>query len=432
MKSPSADRPLRILKFGGTSVKSAARIHHVCKLIAEQSVTHHLVVVVSAMGDTTDYLIRLAHHASLQPDSRELDHLLATGEQISVALVAMSLLDHGIAAQSFTAGQVGIFTESVHNKARIVDIDTKNIFSAISKGRVAVVAGFQGITKNGDVTTLGRGGSDTTAVALSAAMSADECDIFTDVDGIFTADPAVVKTARLLAGISYDEGLELARLGTHVIHPRAVDLSRQYKIRLHIRNTFKPDCPGTVIGENQMEIFRAVSGVAVQKDEARVAILEVPDKPGTAAKIMQKIADRHIVVDMIMQSFHPLNGLNSITFTVPERELPEVLSTLNQVKEELGAREVLSEAGIAKVSLIGSGLAGNPDIAARLFLVFAKAGINIKMISTSEMRITCVVDEKEADKAANLIHGTFLENSHDTDANRADNSHPGLHSSFPL
>lgn len=399
---------IAVLKFGGTSVKNPGRIKHVCQIISQRLKDGPVLVVASAMGDTTDYLLKLSQQAATSPDKRELDHLLATGEQISITLIAMALHEMGIKARSLTASQVGIFTEGVHNKARIVDVKTEPLNKAFEDNQVLVVAGFQGVTVDGDVTTLGRGGSDTTAVALAAAIGAAECDIYTDVDGLYTTDPNVVPEARLLLRISYEEVVEMARLGAQVIHPRAVELARQYQVRLRIRNTFKPDHAGTVIDAgDDMEIYRTVSGLAIDKDQARVAILDVPDKPGVAGKIMQALADNHIVIDMIMQAFNPTSGVNSITFTVHQADLEQTIATLEKLKDAVGAKEVLADPDIAKVSLIGAGMAGQPGIAAKLFSVLGEAAVNIKMITTSEMKLTCVVGKKDAERAAQLIHKAF-------------------------
>jgi aspartate kinase len=314
----------------------------------------------------------------------------------------------GIRAKSFTASQVGIFTESVFSKARIVDLKTDALQKALLNTDVLIVAGFQGITPEGDITTLGRGGSDTTAVALAAAMNAEVCDIFTDVDGIYTADPNSIPTARLLKEISYEEVLEMARLGAQVIHPRAVELGRQYGVKLRVRNTFKPDHEGTVIhGGDKVEIYRAVSGVAVDKDQARVAIMDVPDQPGVAGKIARAMADKNIVIDMIMQAVHPSLGLNNVTFTVHETDLDETKKVLQDLKEKLNAGQVLADSDIAKVSLIGAGMVGQPGVAAKFFEVLGQANINIKMIGSSEMKLTCVVSKEQASEAARLIHDAF-------------------------
>jgi len=404
-----AMRNISVLKFGGTSVKTIGRIEHVSAIIKERLKEGPVMVVVSAMGDTTDYLLKLANQCASQPDRRELDLLLSTGEQISITLVAMMLRSMGVKAQSFTAYQVGIFTESVHAKARIVDIKTDTLERAFQESDVVVVAGFQGVTANGDITTLGRGGSDTTAVALAAAVSAKVCDIFTDVDGIYTADPNKIKSARLLDRISYDEVVEMALLGAQVLHPRAVELARQYGVKLRVRNTFKPEHEGTVIdkGVDDMELYRTVSGVAIDKDQASVAIMDVPDKPGVAGEIMQALAKKHIVIDMIMQAFHPTIGLNNITFTVHMTDLDQTISILEELKARLGAKDVVADPDVAKVSLIGSGMSAQPSVAATLFTTLGQNGINIKMITSSEKKITCVVEKTQAEKAATLIHDAF-------------------------
>jgi aspartate kinase len=399
---------LNVLKFGGTSVKNIARIQHVAEIVKQRLPVGPLIVVLSAMGDTTDYLIKLARQCAPTPDKRELDSLLSTGEQISIALLSIVLRSMDIRSKSFTAYQVGIFTETVFNKARIIDLKTEALQEALKDNDVLIVAGFQGITRSGEITTLGRGGSDTTAVALAAAMNAEVCDIFTDVDGIYTADPNAIPRARLLSTISYEEVLEMARLGAQVIHPRAVELGRQYGVKLRVRNTFKPEHPGTTIhGGKDMEIYRTVSGVAVDKDQARVAIMDVPDQPGVAAKIMRALADKNIVTDMIMQAVHPSLGLNNVTFTVHETDVAESVSVLKELKSKLRAGEVLADTDIAKVSLIGAGMIGQPDIAAKFFEILGEAGINIKMIATSEMKLTCVVSRDDAQRAAKLIHDGF-------------------------
>ncbi len=400
--------PLSVLKFGGTSVKNIARIQHVADIVKDRLQSGPLIVVLSAMGDTTDYLIKMARQCTQTPDKRELDSLLSTGEQISITLLSIVLRSMNIRSKSFTAYQVGIFTETVFNKARIIDLKTDALQNALADNEVLIVAGFQGITRTGEITTLGRGGSDTTAVALAAAMNAQVCDIFTDVDGIYTADPNAIPKARLLSTISYEEVLEMARLGAQVIHPRAVELGRQYGVKLRVRNTFKPEHAGTTIqGGKDLEIYRTVSGVAVDKDQARVAIMDVPDQPGVAGKIMRALADKNIVTDMIMQAVHPSLGLNNVTFTVHETDVEESVAVMQELKAKLRAGEVLADPDIAKVSLIGVGMIGQPDIAAKFFEVLGESGINIKMIATSEMKLTCVVSRDDAQRAAKLIHDAF-------------------------
>lgn len=408
---------ISVLKFGGTSVKNLGRIQHVAEIVRDRlskDKKQKILVVVSAMGDTTDYLLKLGAQCSRTPDKRELDSLLSTGEQISITLLALTLKEMGMSARSFTAPQIGIFTEKVHSKARIVDINSDNLNRALVDHDVLVVAGFQGVTADGDITTLGRGGSDTTACALAAAINADVCDIYTDVDGIYTADPNVITEAKLLKRVSYGEVIEMARLGAQVLHPRAVELARQYKVRLRVRNTFKPEHEGTIIdqgaseGEN-VEIYRSISGVAVDKDQACVTIMNVPDKPGIAGQIMQALADNNIVIDMIMQAFHPTAGHNNITFTVHSTDLAQTIKVLEAIKGDFEATSVIADEDIAKVSLIGAGLAGQSGIAATVFKAFGTAGINIKMIATSEMKLTCVVSGKDADKASKIMHSSFSE-----------------------
>jgi len=412
LKSPTTEShvtsSLSVLKFGGTSVKNIARIQHVADIIKARLKDGPLIIVVSAMGDTTDYLVKLANQCTAQPNKRELDLLLSTGEQISIALLAIVLQSMGIKAKSFTGYQVGIFTESVFSKARIVDLKTESLTAALKDHDVLVVAGFQGMTEEGDITTLGHGGSDTTAVALAGAMNARVCDVYTDVDGVYTADPNTIPSAKLLKTIRYEEVLEMARLGAQVIHPRAVELARQYGVKLCVRNTFKPEHEGTLIhGGEEVEIYRTVSGVAIDKDQVRCSIMDVPDIPGIAGKILRALADKNIVMDMIMQAVHPAAGLNNVTFTVNESEIEETIRVLESLRGKLGTGEVLCDKDIAKVSLIGAAMVGQPGIAATLFECLGGAKINIKMIATSEMKLTCVVGRADAEKAARLIHDAF-------------------------
>ncbi len=397
-----------VQKFGGTSVKSVARIKNVASIIARAAEDSPIVAVVSAMGDTTDYLMKLAHQVSGSPNRRELDTLLATGEQISVALVAMALNEIGTKAVSVTAGQLGITTESVHTSARIVEIDTERIRGYLDDGNVVIAAGFQGLTPVGDTTTLGRGGSDTTAVALAAALGASVCDIFTDVSGVYTADPNLVPTARLLAEVSYEEMLEMARVGAQVLHPRAVELARKHRVPLRVRNTFDPEHQGTVLkGADDMEISRQVSGVTVDRDQARLAILKVPDRPGTAGAIFGALAEQRVSVDMIIQAFHEGGTVNDISFTVKRSDLNTARAALEQAAAQTGAEDVLADEDVAKVSVVGAGLMDQPDVAARMFAALGREGINIKMISTSEIRISCVVSDKDAERAVRVVHDLF-------------------------
>jgi len=397
-----------VQKFGGTSVKSIARIKNVAGIIGAAAASQSVVAVASAMGDTTDYLLKLASQVGESPDRRELDALLATGEQISIALLAMALREIGVPAVSMSGPQLGIITESVHTTARIVDIRTETIRKHLEDGRVVVAAGFQGTTPQGDVTTLGRGGSDTTAVALAAALGADGCDIYTDVTGVYTADPNIVPTAKLLAEISYDEMLEMARVGAQVLHPRAVGLARKYGLPVRVRNTFDPDHCGTVLkGVGQMEIYRPVSGVTLDRDQARLAILSVPDRPGIAGEIFGALADSQISVDMIIQAFHEGGSVNDITFTVKRKDLGAARRLLEQVAAAVAAGGVLADQDVAKVSIVGAGLMDQPSIAATMFAELGKAGINIKMISTSDIRISCVVSDGDSEQAVRLVHDVF-------------------------
>ncbi|MFY9557457.1 MAG: aspartate kinase [Blastocatellia bacterium] len=397
-----------VQKFGGTSVKSLARVKNVASIISRAAQQDSVVAVVSAMGDTTDYLMKLAHQASDSPNQRELAALLATGEQISAALVAMALAEMDVRAVSLTGAQLGITTESVHAAARIVDIKTERVRRHLENGLVVVAAGFQGTTSEGDTTTLGRGGSDTTAVALAAALGASRCDIFTDVSGIYTADPNIVPTARLLKEVSYEEMLEMARVGAQVLHPRAVELARKHRIPVRVRNTFDPEHQGTILrGADEMEIYRPVSGVTVDRDQARLAILKVPDRPGIAGEIFGALAQSRVGVDMIIQAFHEGRSVNDITFTVKRGDLNTARAALEQAASRTGAEGVLADEDVAKVSIVGAGLMDQPDVAARMFSALGRAGINIKMISTSDIRISCVVSDQDAERAVNLVHDLF-------------------------
>lgn len=397
-----------VQKFGGTSLKSVARIKNVAAIIASAAREQPTVVVVSAMGDTTDYLVKLSRQMSRSPNSRELDALLATGEQISIALVAMALNDLGAPAVSMTGAQIGIITEEVHNSARIVEIKTERIRRYLDDQMIVVAAGFQGATATGDITTLGRGGSDTTAVALAAALGADRCDIYTDVSGVYTADPNLVPNARLLSSISYVEMLEMARVGAQVLHPRAVELARKHRMKLRVRNTFEPTHEGTLLrGVDEMEVFRPVSGVTLAREQARLAILKVPDRPGIAGVVFGALAARRISADMIIQAFHQDRSVNDITFVVRLEDADSAREALEEARSQTGAEDVLVDKDVAKLSLIGAGLIDRPDVAARMFAALGDAGINIKMISTSEIRISCAISGADADRALRTVHDLF-------------------------
>jgi aspartate kinase len=391
-----------VQKFGGTSVKSVARVRNVAGIIARAAEKESVVAVVSAMGDTTDYLVKLARQASDSPNRRELDALLASGEQISAAIVAITLNELGVKAVSLTGAQLGITTESRHTAARIIDINTERITRLLDNGMVVVAAGFQGMTAEGDLTTLGRGGSDTTAVALAAALGASNCEIFTDVSGVHTADPNIVPTARLLHEISYEEMLEMARVGAQVLHPRAVELARKHRLRVRVRNTFDLEHEGTILkGVDEMEIYRPVSGVTSDRDQARLAILKVPDRPGIAGEIFGALAEHAIAADMIIQAFHEDRSVNDITFTVKRSDAAVARATLEETAARIGAEGVLADEDVAKVSIVGAGLMDQPDVAARMFSALGRAAINIKMISTS------VISEKDAERAVRVVHDLF-------------------------
>ena len=396
-----------VQKYGGTSVGDADRIKRVARRIARtRDEGHKVVVVVSALGETTDELVALAHQVCDEPSGREFDMLLSTGEQVSIALLAMALHDIGCDAISFTGLQVGIITDSVHTKARIISVDKNRIMRELDRGRVVIVAGFQGVSEEQEITTLGRGGSDTTAVAIAVALSADMCEIYTDVNGVFTADPRIVPNARKLAVASYDEMLELAGAGAKVLHLRAVELVKKYGIKLHVRSSFAEEEGTLVVAETDEMERHVVSGVSLDKGEAKLSVLDVPDVPGTAAGLFGLLADRGINVDMIVQSVGA-NGLNTISFTVPESELKEALETTRKVAKELGARDVECDPAIAKVSAVGVGMRSHSGVAARMFKALGDTGINIHMISTSEIKISCVVDASRAEEAVRAVHDAF-------------------------
>ena len=399
-----------VQKFGGTSVADTEKIKNVAKaIIREKELGHDIVVVVSAMGHTTDYLVKLAHDITSNPSSREMDMLLSTGEGVSIALLAMALQSQGCPAVSMNAIQVGIMTEKVHTKARIIDIKTEKIKSHLEKGQVVVVAGFQGVTSDGEITTLGRGGSDTSAVALAGALNAKRCDIYTDVEGVYTTDPRIVPNASWLEEISYGEMLELARVGANVLHPRAVETAKQYNVPVRVRSTFKLDNLGTLIlGVDEMELHRPVTGVASDLSQLRIVVCDVKDNPGTAAILFNGLAIANISVDMIIQSYarRDLNT-NDIAFTIDKGDLEQTLSILEKVKSQLEFSNVFVDDNIAKVSIVGAGMIDRPGIAAMMFKTLADSNINIKMISTSEIKISCIVAEGDAKAAVESLHKAF-------------------------
>jgi aspartate kinase len=396
-----------VQKYGGTSVGTAARIKRVCRRIADTVGSgEQVVAVVSAMGHTTDRLIELAGRVSHEPPARELDMLVANGETITAPLVAMCLQDMGVAAVSLSGPQAGVRTSRQHSRARIREIRPDRILEALEQGKVAVVAGFQGATEDLEITTLGRGGSDTTAVALAAALGARGCEIYTDVDGILTADPRVVPEARLLTHIGYDEILELAAVGARVIHPRAVEIGELYAVPIHVRSSFHRR-PGTmIVADVPMEDRNRVRGVAHEKQVAKITLLAVPDRPGVAAAVFEPLGVHGISVDVIVQNVSS-EGHTDLTFTVVEGDLAQALALVEPAAKEVRAQGVSHSPGLAKVSVVGTGMLGTPGVAARMFRTLADAGINIDMISTSEIRITCIVERDEAERAVQALHSAF-------------------------
>src|SRR3989338_2534546 len=401
--------PILVQKFGGTSVCDADCIKRVAKIaVSAQENGYQVVVVVSAMGDTTDNLINLAKEVTKKPDPREYDLLLSTGEQISIPLVAMAIHGLGKKAISQTGLQVGILTEDKHGKARITEIKTEKIKKYLKEGNIVVIAGFQGISKDtGEITTLGRGGSDTTAGALGVALKAERCDIYTDVDGVYTTDPEIVREASKLKTISYDEMLELASLGAQVLHQRSVEIAKNYNMQLKVRSSFNPKDEGTLVQKaGKMEINNPVSGVALDKSQARIAITGVPDKPGIAAKVFRAFSRKNISVDMIVQSTGH-DGTNEIAFTVDKNVVEDSRQIAKQVCSEIDAKEVTIDTSIAKVSIVGAGMIGRPGIAAAMFKALADESINIQMISTSEIKVSCVIGVQDGEKAVRAIHKVF-------------------------
>ena len=403
-------RKIIVQKFGGTSVADTEKIKNVAKtVIREKENGNDVVVVVSAMGHTTDYLVKMAHDLNPNPSGREMDMLLSTGEGVSIALLAIAIQSAGYEAVSFNAMQVGIMTENVHSKARIVDIKTEKLRKNLNEGKIIVVAGFQGVTEDGEITTLGRGGSDTSAVALAAALNAERCDIYTDVEGVYTTDPRVVPNASRLNEISYEEMLELAHAGANVLHPRSVETAKQFNVPLRVRSSFKLDNLGTLIlGVDKMEIYKPVAGVAADLSQARIVVCDVPDRPGSAASIFGKLAKENISVDMIIQSYaRKVSNTNDIAFTVDKSDLNKTMETLEKMKSELNCGEITVDENIAKVSIVGAGMIDRPGIASTMFETLAEQGINIRMISTSEIKISCLVDKENAPKAVKALHKVF-------------------------
>jgi len=398
---------LILQKYGGTSVGSVERIHRVAERVAQaRQAGHDLVVVLSAMSGETDRLVRLAHEVTPCPDEREMDMLLSTGERVAIALLAMDLRGRGINARSFTGRQVGIITDSSHTKARIARVTAERIREALSEGIIPIVAGFQGINERSDVTTLGRGGSDLTAVALAAALKADRCIIYTDVDGVYTADPNIVPSARRLDKVSYEEMLELASLGAKVLQSRSVEFAARHGVPVEVRSSFK-EGQGTLVTTEDTDMERViVSSVTGDRNQAKITIIGVPDRPGIAARIFGPVAEANIIVDMIIQNVSQAE-LTDISFTVPRADLGKAVTLVQCVAKEIDAKSVGVTEAIAKVSLVGVGMRSHSGVAARMFAVLSREGVNIMMISTSEIKISCVIDEKYLELAMRALHAAF-------------------------
>jgi aspartate kinase len=409
---------LIVQKFGGSSLADAAKIHRAAtRAVAAKVRGHQVVVVVSAMGDTTDDLIELAtevckhNGVDIAPPKREMDQLLATGEQVTIALMAMAINAQGHQAISFTGGQIGLVTDTAFSKARIQSINKQRMFDQLAEGKIVIVAGFQGITPDGDLTTLGRGGSNATLVAIGAALGAEECENYTDVDGIYTADPRIVKNARKIDHISYDEMLELSGLGASVLQTRAVEFAKKYNVRIHVRNS-QNDNPGTwIVAETSHMEHIVVSGAALKKDLTRVTVKSVPDKPGVAAKIFGEIAAANIVVDDIIQNVMDDNTAN-ISFTVEHGDLADIRPVVDQLCRDLGAVSPIYQSDLSKVSVVGVGMRTHTGVAQKMFKTLADAKINIQNISTSEIRISCIIVKADGPRALQLVHDAFdLENA---------------------
>lgn len=398
---------LIVQKFGGTSVGSVEKIKNVARrVISEKEKGNDLVVVVSAMSGETNKLVAMANEIADSPSEREYDVLVSTGEQVTIALLAMALHDMGQPAVSYTASQVKITTDSAHSRARIKSIDSAKIHKDLGTGRVVIVAGFQGADEDGNLTTLGRGGSDTSAVAMAAALKADVCDIYTDVEGVYTTDPNICEDARKLDRIAYDEMLEMASLGAKVLQTRSVEFAKKYNVPIHVRSTFSENMGTMVTREDKSMEEVAVSGIAYNKDEAKITIMRVPDTPGIAAKLFGPISDANINVDMIIQNISE-DGHTDMTFTVPKGDFNKAMALVEKAGKEMGAKGVAGDPNISKVSVIGVGMRSHAGIASSVFDAFSNEGINILMISTSEIKVSCVVESKYTELAVRVLHDTF-------------------------
>ncbi|HZC69829.1 MAG TPA: aspartate kinase [Jatrophihabitans sp.] len=412
---------LVVQKYGGSSVADAERIKRVAeRIVGTKKSGHDVVVVVSAMGDTTDELIDLAQQIVPVPAGREFDMLLTAGERISMALLAMAINSLGYQAESFTGSQAGVLTTSVHGKARIVGITPGRVEDSIARGNIAIVAGFQGFSKETmNITTLGRGGSDTTAVALAAALHADVCEIYTDVDGVFTADPRIVRNARQLENVTYEEMLELAACGAKILHLRSVEYGRRYNVPIRVRSSFSTK-PGTTVAGSIEELSvedAIISGVAHDRSEVKVTVVGVPDKPGEAAAIFRELADAEINIDMIVQNISTGGtGRTDVSFTLPATDGATALNALSRVQDQIGYTELLYDDHVGKLSLIGAGMRSHPGVSARFFSALADAGVNVEMISTSEIRISVVCRDTDLDTAVRAVHDAFELGAEDAQA----------------
>ncbi len=399
---------LVVQKYGGTSVGDVERIRNVARRVLNtKNQGHEVVVVVSAMAGETDRLLRLAQQVTSNPDEREMDVLISTGEQVSIALLAIALKDMGADAKSYLGFQIKIATDSAFGKARITGIDSERMLNNLKNGRIVVVAGFQGVDESDSITTLGRGGSDTTAVAVAAALKADVCEIYTDVDGVYTTDPNICSQARKLSKISYDEMLEMASLGAKVLQIRSVEFAKKYDVPIHVRSSFN-DNPGTIVCKEDEEMERVVvSGVTYNKNESKIEVMRLPDIPGAAAKLFKPIADANIVVDMIIQTQSTEKGCADVAFTVPKSDFVKTLQIVKETVREIGGKEVSADENIAKVSIVGVGMRSHSNVATQMFSALANEGINIQMISTSEIKISCIIDSKYTELAVRALHDAF-------------------------
>ncbi len=398
---------LVVQKFGGTSVANVEKIKNVAgKAIREKQAGHDVIVVLSAMAGETNRLIDLAHSAADNPDEREYDSLISTGEQVTISLLSIVLNDMGYRARSFLGFQIKILTDQAHQKARISMIDTETIRKELKKGAIVVVAGFQGVDEENNITTLGRGGSDTSAVALAAALKADRCDIYTDVDGVYTTDPNICAKARRLQRISYDEMLEMAMTGAKVLQPRSVEMAKKYNVPVYVKSTFS-DEGGTLVTKEDKEMEREVlSGITYDRDQAKITVVHIPDRPGIAANLFLPLSERHISVDMIIQNASS-QGFTDLTFTVAKKDMKTAQKIVEATAKEIGAKKVEVDDDVAKVSIIGVGMLSHSGVAAKMFKTMADESINIMMISTSEIKISCVIQRKYTELAVMVLHDAF-------------------------